>query len=220
MEAKGMELLPYRASGTFEAHAHAADGEDHGHEDEADHAAEHEHDHDGGMDGHIWLDPDNARAMVDAVAAELAEADPANATAYRENAERLRARLDALDAELDTKLAPLRDVPFVVFHDAYQYFDRHYGLSNVGSITVSPERQPGAQRLMEIRSAVTELGAACVLSEPQFEPKLVATVIEGTGARTGVLDPLGAAQEPGPDAYFGMMRANAAALAECLNRRS
>ena len=227
MEAEGIELLPYRQNGPLEGHGHhggragrTAGAGNHDHEREA--AAEHdydEHDH-AGMDAHIWLDPANARAIVRAVAAELAAVNPDHRESYRENARRVVARLNALDGELHTLLEPVKGVPFVVFHDAYQYLERRYGLSAVGAITLGPERRPGAHHLREVRARIRELDARCVFSEPQFEPKLVATAIEGTNARAGVLDPEGGAREVGPDAYFELMRANAAALVSCLGRQS
>ena len=110
--------------------------------------------------------------------------------------------------------------PFIVFHDAYQYFEARFGLSAAGSITVNPEVAPGAQRIAEIQAKGRELGVTCVFSEPQFEPKLVGTVIEGSGARTGVLDPLGSALEDGPDLYPQLMRALASSLKECLSHES
>ena len=158
--------------------------------------------------------------MLKAIAATLSEADPANAETYGKNAEAMIARVEALEDELETMLEPVKDKPFIVFHDAYQYFENHFGLNAAGSITISPEVQPGAARVAELRNKVRELDAVCVFSEPQFEPRLVATVTEGTDARTGVLDPLGANLADGPDLYFEMMRANAKALADCLTGTS
>jgi zinc transport system substrate-binding protein len=125
-------------------------------------------------------------------------------------------RLDALDAELHQGLSDLRGRPFIVFHDAYQYFEVRYSLSAAGAITLSPEQAPGAQRLREIRKTIRERQATCVFAEPQFEPRLVATAVEGSGARQGVLDPLGADLKAGPDAYFVLMRRLAAGLRACL----
>jgi zinc transport system substrate-binding protein len=104
----------------------------------------------------------------------------------------------------------------VVFHDAYQYFEHRYGVSAVGAITINPTVRPGARRLGEIRERLEHLDAACVFAEPQFEPALVDTLIEGTSAGKGVLDPLGAALEEGPDQYFGLMHGLADSLVECL----
>jgi zinc transport system substrate-binding protein len=170
-------------------------------------------------DGHLWLDPDNARVIARAAAVVLGEADPVNRGRYAANAAAVVARIDALDAALKAALAPVREVPFVVFHDAYQYLERRYGLRAVGSVTVSAERAPGARRVREIRDTIRTSGARCVFSEPQFSPSLLGTLLEGTGARAGTLDPLGAGVPAGPDAYFALMSALGSSLTECLLRR-
>ena len=113
----------------------------------------------------------------------------------------------------------MRDIPFVVFHDAYQYFEKSYALRAVGSITVSAERRPGAKRVKEIRETIRSLGARCVFSEPQFSSAILDTLLEGTKTRTGTLDPLGAGLPAGPDAYFTLMRSLGSSLAECLLAR-
>jgi ABC-type Zn2+ transport system, periplasmic component/surface adhesin len=205
LEAKGVTLLDAREGGAWEAHHHG-DGHDHSH---------HEHGHEE-VNTHIWLDPGNARAMVAAIADALAARDAVHAAAYKANAERTAQSIDALDAELKAALAPVADKPFVVFHDAYQYFEAHYGLNGVGAITVSPERRPSAKRLSDIRARITALGAACVFAEPQFEPALVDTIVDGTKAKKGVLDPEGAALADGPDLYPTLMRSIAASLKGCL----
>ena len=248
-KAAGIELLEVREGGTWDAHdhgehdhGHADDHSDHGHghAEEAkghDHGHDHaehdhgDHDHSGhghghdeheghAFDAHLWLDPENAEAMLTVIATALSAKDPANAETYKQNAEAMIARVETLEGEIEAILAPVKDKPFIVFHDAYQYLENRFGLNAVGSITVGPEVQPGAARIAELRDKIKELDAICVFSEPQFEPRLVATVIEGTGARTGVLDPLGADLADGPDLYFEMMRANAKALADCLGGTS
>ncbi len=209
------------------------DHDEHGHEDHDEHKHdEHKHDqhghedHDGhddhdehahhGEDPHVWLDPVNAKAMVHEIEEALVEADPSNAAAYEANAEALMSRLDDLVAEIDAELEPVKGRGYVVFHDAYQYFEARFGVSAVGSITVSPEVLPGAERVAELQDKVRDLGATCVFSEPQFEPKLVATVTENTNAGTGVLDPLGTSIDDGPDLYFTLIRNMAASLKGCL----
>jgi zinc transport system substrate-binding protein len=201
-----IRLLPVREGGVWAAH------------DEAGHEATHGHDQATEQDMHLWLDTDNAKAMAQAMAAALAEADPAHAEQYRGNAAGLAERLDRLDAELRTRLAPVADRPFIVFHDAYQYLERRYGLAAAGSITVTPDRVPGPRRISELRRAVVERKAACVFSEPQFTSSLVATVAEDTQARSGILDVLGAAAPDGKEGYFAMMRALASSLVTCLSR--
>lgn len=211
MEESGLTLLPTREGGAWEKH------EDHGHDDHAheDHAHEEAHEH-GTHDAHVWLDVDNARKMVATIAGKLSERDSANAARYQANAASLTERLTALDAELKTTLAPVKDRPFVVFHDAYHYLEDRYGLNAVGAITVSPDQRPSAQRLSQLRSKISSLDAACVFAEPQFEPTLVATVVEKTAAKRGTLDPLGAALDDGPELYFTLMRGMAASLVSCL----
>ncbi len=199
IDADGLTRLDFREGGTFEKH----DGDEHGHgehaEEEHDHEehGEEEHAHDE-TDPHIWLDPHNAKAMVGAIEAALSEADPENKQLYAENAKAVAARLDALTAEISDRLTPVRDKPFIVFHDAYHYFENRFRIPAAGSITVSPERTPGAERIGEIRAKIGELGAACVFSEPQFEPKLVTTLTGETGAGTGTLDPLGRSLRQAP----------------------
>ncbi len=169
------------------------------------------------MDAHVWLDPINAIAMVGAIEHGLSEAAPEHAATFAANADALRERLDALHHELEETLAPVSSAPFIVFHDAYQYFEARYGMAGVGSITLGPEIQPGARRLVEIRDRMAADDVACVFQEPQFEPRLVTVIVEGTDVRVGTLDPLGADIEPGPDAYFELMRALANSLSECLS---
>jgi len=193
----------------------AASKEEHGH----DHDHGHDHAH-GETDMHIWLDPENAKAMVAHVVAVLSEADPDNAAAYEQNGADMTARLDTLTAELRDILAPVKDEPFFVFHDAYQYFEARFDLSAAGSITINPATQPSAQRVAEISEKIGNAGATCIFAEPQFTPKLIEVVTEGTDAGSGVLDPLGAELADGPDMYFQLMRQNARAIADCLSARS
>lgn len=242
-DAPGLTKLDFREGGPFEAHAHG-DGSGHDGHDHDAHAHTHDHGHDADDDGddghdhdahagethahdghaheehdlHIWLDPVNAKAMVAEIARVLGEADPENAARYLANAQAYSGRLDALVDEVDATVAPVRDRPSIVFHDAYQYFEKRFGLNVAGSITVTPDVLPGAQRLAAIRARVEELGAVCVFSEPQFEPKLVSVVTEGTGARTGVLDPLGAGIADGPDLYIALIRNLGRSFTECLSR--
>ena len=235
-DAPGLEKLPFREGGPFEAHTHEGEeGHDHAHEghshdtDGHDHAKEaegHEHGEEAGHEGHehgevdmhLWLSPENARAIAAEAAKVLAEKDPANAEAYNRNLAGLNEKLAALDKELAETVAPIKDKPFIVFHDAYQYFEHHYGVLAAGSITVSPETLPGAERLTQIRDKVKTLGATCVFAEPQFEPKLVNVVIEGTPAKSGTLDPEAATLDPGPDLYFTLMKSIATSLRDCLGK--
>jgi zinc transport system substrate-binding protein len=234
----GITLLPPRESGTFEGHDHDGDGlpdeeghdqgeehadHDHDHDAEAghDHEAEADHDHEGHdheeeLDMHFFLDPANAEVMVDAIAAALTAADPDDAATYAANAAATKADLAALTADVSAKLAPVKDRPVVVFHDAYQYFENRFGVNVVGSITVSPENAPGAARISEIRAKLGELDTACVFAEPQFDKRVVDVLTEGTSARQGVLDPEGADIEPGPAAYHQLIERLADNLVACL----
>lgn len=225
-ESAGLTLLPPRDAGPWRAPAHD-DSEHREHHDEQEHHdaqehhddhAHHGHTHDDAYDGHVWLDPANAARMAAAIAEELRAVDPANGPRYRANAAALEARLEALDRALRAALEPVRAVPYVVFHDAYHYFEARYDTNAVGAIVVNPERPPSARRLSEIRARIVESGARCVFAEPQFPPRVVTAVVEGTEARSAVLDPLGAGLEPGADAYFSLMRALADSLVRCLSR--
>ncbi|MBY5442495.1 zinc ABC transporter substrate-binding protein ZnuA [Rhizobium leguminosarum] len=213
--APGLVTLPFREGGAFEAHD---DGDEH-HEADAAHSPDADHDdHEHGrFDTHLWLDPMNAKAMASEITTTLVAADPANALTYQANAKALDDRLTALDKEITATVAPVKGKPFIVFHDAYQYFEHRYGIRVAGSITVSPETIPGAERVSEIHRKVGELGATCVFAEPQFEPRLVNVVIEGTRAKSGVLDPEAATLKAGPDLYFTLMRSIANSMKDCLS---
>ena len=165
---------------------------------------------------HVWLDPHNAGVMARTVAEVLAEVDPAHAAVYARNAEDVVRRLDALQEHIEARVAPARGRPFVMFHDAYRYFEDRFGLAAAGSVVVSPEQAPGVRRIRDLRRKVRELGVVCVFAEPQFQPRLVATVIEGTQARAGLLDPLGADIASGPELYFTLLRNLAESFAGCL----
>ena len=165
---------------------------------------------------HIWLDPLNARIITLAIAEKLKSIDPANAAIYNANAKNVSARLNALSEKLKTKLSSVKSAPFFVFHDAYQYFEKRYGLNGVGSITINPERKPGAKRVRELRAKIKNAEVNCVFSEPQFEPAIVRTLIANSKAKSGVLDPLGFGIKPGPNGYFELMEKMANSLARCL----
>jgi len=169
-----------------------------------------------GIDAHAWLDPGNARAMVAEIASVLSRHDPAHAAIFRSNAAALAERLDALAAELDRELKPVADRPYIVFHDAMQYFERRFQLNAVGAISLSPEIPPGAKRLMVVRQKIKAVGALCVFAEPQFSAGLVNAAVEGTGARLATLDPEASLLSPGPDLYFDLLRNLAADLTRCL----
>ena len=237
LDSHGLTRITFREGGAFDDHGHDHDDhdhdekhddhghdekhDDHGHDEKHDdHGHDEKHDDHGhdGFDPHVWLDPANAKVLVHEIEEALSEADPDNAAAYAANADKVMGKLDSLVAEIDAELQPVKGRGYIVFHDAYQYFETRFGMTAVGSITVSPEVLPGAERVAELQEKVRHLNATCVFSEPQFEPKLVATVTENTDAGTGVLDPLGASVTDGPDLYFTLIRGMARSLKDCLTR--
>jgi zinc transport system substrate-binding protein len=179
--------------------------------------SEDDHDH-GPADPHIWLDPENAIAMTREIARTLAAVDRAHAATYRANAAREIATITSLDREIEAKLAPVRNTPYLVFHDAYHYFEARYGLRPAGSVTVAPDRPVGARRIAELREAVASGRVVCLFREPQFPPKLIETLDDNTKARVGVLDPLGADLKAGPQLYPALMRDLAQSLSSCLTK--
>jgi len=222
LERSELTRLPARQGGAWSRHRHDDHDEKHGdekHGDEKHGKHEDKHGHgeaDDDFDAHVWLDPANARAIVEVLTETLVSMDPDNAAAYRANASRMSHELKAMEREIAGLVAPSRGTPYVVFHDAYQYFEARFGMNAVGSISISPDRRPSAKRLLEIRRRIVEAGAECIFTEPQFPPRLAETAREGTPARLGVLDPLGVETKAGPRAYDEMMRDLALGLAACL----
>jgi len=219
IDSSSLKKIKMREGGMFDAHAH---DEHEGHDDHDEHEGHddhHDHGH-GEFDIHVWLDPENAKVLVNEIKLALIEKDPSNASTYEANSKKINLKLDQLIDEVSAKLESEKGKGYVVFHDAYQYFEERFGMSAVGSITVSPEVVPGANRIRELKEKIVDLNAYCVFSEPQFEPKLVSTVIEGTQANTGVLDPLGASIKDGPELYFTLIRNMANSLQDCLSNKS
>lgn len=207
-EEAGIHLLPNREGGIWdgeEARVHVDEHDDHGHAH-------------GEFDMHIWLDPGNARRIVDIVMHTLIQIDGGRAQAYRDNAAVMHERIAVQTEVLRAQLAPVRDRPFIVFHDGYRYFEHAFELEGLGAVAIDPARAPGAKRLMELRRALAEHDVRCVFTEPQFEPDLIQTVIEGTPARTAALDPIGIGIPPGADAWFRILQGLGAAFAGCLGK--
>ncbi len=201
--APGLRLLPLRGGEAWQDE----DDDDHGHKAQSGPV----------MDMHLWLDPANARVLVRTIAAALAERDPARAALYRANAARSEAALEALERELETALRPVAGRPYLVFHDGYQYFERRFGLTAVGTLTAGSDRPLGAKRMATLRARARAKGARCVFAEPQFSAQTVAAVAQAIGAKAGVLDPLGQGLEPGPGLYPALMRRLAENLVSCLS---
>ena len=189
--------------------AKAKDHDDHDHDDHAG------HDH-GEHDPHAWLSPQNASVWLNVIAAQLSAADPDNAGAYFANASAARSEMETLSADINATLDPVRGGNFIVFHDAYQYFEADFDFLASGAISISDASDPSPARIAEIQGRIRDEGVDCVLSEPQFNAGLVATVLDGTEAQTAVIDPLGASLELGPTLYPQLIRNMANSLADCL----
>ena len=224
MDSEGLKKLKMREGGGFDDHDHDEHDEhdDHDEHDEHDEHSKESHDEHGHgeFDVHVWLDPENAKVMANEIMEALKKVDPGNAKKYETNTKKIVEKLNQLVAEISAELSSVKGKGFIVFHDAYQYFEERFGLKAVGSITVSPEVVPGVKRIKELRTKIKELNALCVFSEPQFKPKLVSTVVEGTKAKTGVLDPLGASIQNGPKLYFILIRDMANSLNKCLSNKA
>jgi zinc transport system substrate-binding protein len=243
LELDGTTRLATRESALFEAHSHGDEHEhehddhaqddhdhDHAHNDDHDHDSHDEHAHDdhqhddhdhddhghGEHDPHAWLSPNNAATWLNVIAAQLSSADPDNAGTYFANASAAIEELEALKADVNAILEPVRGGSYIVFHDAYQYFEVAFDLPASGAISLSDATDPSPARITEIQDRIREEGIDCVLSEPQFNAGLVATVLDGTDASTAVIDPLGSTFEPGPDLYPQVIREAATSLSECL----
>lgn len=206
IDTPGLSKLEIREGGLFGGHEHGHDT--HGHDKHEGHGH-------ASTDMHFWLDPHNAKAMVNHIASVLRQADPDNGASYSANAQKLARKLDLLDKELAGMMKPFKNARFIVFHDSYYYFEKRYGLTASGSITVSPEVPPGARRVQDIRKKIAASGAACIFAEPQFNPRVVETLADGLDAKQGILDPLGASLDEGPELYFTLLRNLASAFKRC-----
>ena len=225
LEESETKLLDFREGALFEEHDHG-DHDDHDEHDKDHDAHDHDKDHDdhddhdehahGEHDPHAWLSVENAQTWLNLVAGKLSAADPENAGVYFANAAEARAEIDALVKEVNSILGPVRGRNFVVFHDAYQYFETSFDFPAAGAISLGDASDPSAARIAEIQGRVRNEGINCVLSEPQYNPNLVETVLSGTDAKTGIIDPLGSNLEPGPKLYGDLIRNMAKALAGCL----
>lgn len=228
MESENIEMLKFREKNVFDDHDdHGDDHDDHDeHDEHEEHGDEHdehgdEHDehahHDGHNHGefdiHFWLDPEIAKTIVQIAAKEMSEIDPANASKYEANAAKALNELDQLINDTRGKIN--KDATYVVFHDAYQYFEQRFGIEVIGALTVNPEVLPGAKQLAEIREVIEHEGVNCLFSEPQFNPSIAETIASDTGVKAAVLDPLGAELEPGKDLYFDLISDMASSFESC-----
>ena len=200
MESDEIELLKFREKNIFGDH------------DEHDDHDEHGHAH-GEYDIHFWLDPEIAKTIVKIVTRELSEIDPANSSAYNSNSAKALKEIDQLINDVKSKIN--RDAKYVVFHDAYQYFEKRFGVEVIGALTVNPEVLPGAKQLAEIREVIEHENVNCLYSEPQFNPSIAETIARDTGVKAAIIDPLGAELDPGKDLYFDLIEDVASSFKSC-----
>ena len=229
METKGLQVLKFRERNIFDEHDHDDHGhdnhgkkeDDHDHDDhgkkEDDHDDHGHDDHDGHAHGefdpHIWLDPINAKAMLNEMAEHLIENDPKNEAKYKSNLAKALQEIDKLTIDVMTDLSS--SVASIVFHDAYQYFEKRFNVNILGAFTVNTDVMPGAEQLAEIREIIEHDKVACVFSEPQFNPDIIKAVAKDMNIKTGVVDPLGATLDPGKDLYFNLIRNMSASFKGC-----
>ena len=203
MEIKGLNKLEFRERNIFEEH------EDHGHDEHKEHGHKEdkhddhqEHAH-GEHDPHIWLDPMNAKVILSEMAEHLIENDQKNEAKYKENLKKAHKDLDKLTKKVKSELN--KNFKSIVFHDAYQYFEKRFDINILGAFTVNPDVMPGAEQLAEIREVIEHDKVSCIFSEPQFNPDIIKAVAKDTNVATGVIDPLGATLDPGKDLYFDLI---------------
>ena len=171
-----------------------------------------------GNDPHIWLDPLNAQKITQNLVQILSEFDPENAQTYHSNGKKTILRLSDLNIQLETKMSSVSSKSYIVFHDAYQYFEKRYQLNPIASVTVSSGHSTSVGRLIEIRKKIKNKNVLCIFTEPQFSPKLVQTVISGTAVKKGILDPIGTSISPGPEMYFTLLNNISHSISTCFKK--
>ncbi len=236
MEIKGLKKLKFRERNIFDGHddhghdehkedehkehGHKEDKhDDHGHDEHKEHGHKedkhddhHEHAH-GEHDPHIWLDPMNAKVILSEMAEHLIENDQENASKYKANLKKAHKDLDKLTKKIKSELN--KDFKSIVFHDAYQYFEKRFGINILGAFTVNTDVLPGAEQLSEIREVIEHEKVSCVFSEPQFNPDIIKAVAKDTNIKTGVIDPLGATLNPGKTLYFDLIKNMSSSFKSC-----
>ncbi|MCF5893443.1 zinc ABC transporter substrate-binding protein ZnuA [Aeromonas veronii] len=212
-QVEGMPLFNYATQDSHDSHDH--DDHDHAAHEHGDHDEGHEEHHHEGVDPHIWLGPTQAKVIAKAIASELGKLDPANQARYDANLATFDTKVDAKDKVIAGQMKAVNDKGYFVFHEAYGYWERHYGMSSKGHFTVSPERRPGAKTLVDIRKALEEKQASCIYAEPQFSPAVIESVARNTGAKVLLLDEVGEQVPLGPDGYPQFMQQLADAFAQC-----
>ena len=228
MDLASIEKLKFREQNIFDDHDGHDDHDDHGHKDDDhdghddehdghddhdEHAGHHDGHNHGEFDAHIWLDPANAKEMVLEISHELSELDPSNKSKYSDNASKTIVALDTLIEEVDNSLS--KDISYIVFHDAYQYFETRFGLKSAGALTLNPDVLPGAKQIADIQDLINDKGIKCIFSEPQYNPKIIETLGNDMNISTGVMDPLGAYIEAGPSMYSELINEIANSIKNC-----
>lgn len=212
-QVEGMPLFNYATQDSHGSHDH--DDHDHAAHEHGDHDEGHEGHHHEGVDPHIWLGPTQSKVIAKAIASELGKLDPANQARYDANLAAFDTKVDAKDKVIAGQMKAVNEKGYFVFHEAYGYWERHYGMSSKGHFTVSPERRPGAKTLVDIRKALEEKQASCIYAEPQFSPAVIESVARNTGAKVLLLDEVGEQVPLGPDGYPQFMQQLADAFAQC-----
>ena len=219
LDQEGVTLHDFRESALFEAHDHDEDKDHKDHDDHDDHDDDKDHkDHDdhGGHDPHAWLSPENAKLWLNIIASKLSVADPQNAASYFMNAAAGQAEMEEMIVEVNVMLKPVQGGKFVVFHDAYQYFENDFDFYASGAISLGDSSDPSPARIQKVQKRIRDEGIQCVLAEPQFNEGLVVTVMEGSEATASVIDPLGAELNTGPNLYTQLIKNMAKTLRDCL----
>ena len=224
MGIKGLNVLKFRERNIFDEHDDHDDHDDHdghakkkkdGHDDHDDHDGhdDHEGHAHGEFDPHIWLDPINAKVILNEMVEHLIENDPKNEAKYKSNLDNALKDIDKLTIDVMTELS--NSVSSIVFHDAYQYFEKRFNVNILGAFTVNTDVMPGAEQLAEIREIIEHDNVSCVFSEPQFNPDIIKAVAKDMNIKTGVVDPLGATLNPGKDLYFDLIRNMSSSFKGC-----
>ena len=230
MDLKGIKKLEFREKNIFEGHddhghdEHKDEHKEHGHDEHKDEHKEHGHDehkekdaheghHHGEHDPHVWLDPMNAKVIVKEITKQLVQLDSKNSAAYKANSKKALADIDKLTKAIKKDLN--KDLRFVVFHDAYQYFENRFNIKVLGALTVNTDVMPGAEQLSEIREVIEHEKVNCIFSEPQFNPSIIKSIAKDTKVKTGILDPLGAKLDKGKNLYFDLLNDMASSFKGC-----
>ena len=202
LEINGLKKLEFREKNIFDGH------DDHGHKKHDDHGHAH-----GDHDPHIWLDPSNAKVIAKKMTKELVSLDKENAKTYKENSKKLMKDIDLLIK--DIKNNTNKNASFIVFHDAYQYFEKKFRVNAIGALTVNTDVLPGAEQLKDIRNVINKKKAKCIFSEPQFNPNIINAIAKDTNIKTGVLDPLGSTLPADKNQYFMLIKNISKSLKPC-----